>query len=188
MVCPCGAPLPEVHVEPDYPVYCPRCAGTELAYTPNDPKHYGHHCPSCGGLFVSARDWTELLANASTVEAAIIDTTEAAPLSKTQLFPLANCPACRTEMERATFAARSGICVDVCIVHGIWFDAGELFETIRWLSEGSPLTLPENPIVELRLRARVLPMPPPPIERHDIYQRLLGAGALLTLRRLFPWR
>lgn len=190
MICVCGAALPPANrEEPEWPLACPRCSGAELSFTATDPKHYGRHCASCGGLFVPAQAWTELLGTASTVEAALVDASDAAPLPVLQLFPLAACPACHTTMERATFAARSGISVDVCIVHGIWFDAGELFQTMRWLADGRPLALPTNQVVELRVTART---PEPTNNRlengNDVYMRLAAAGSLLALRRLFPWR
>jgi Zn-finger nucleic acid-binding protein len=157
----------------------------KLTYAPSDPRRYGHHCASCGGLFVAAKEWTELLEVATVVEAAIIDTTGATPLSSSQIFPLAACPACRTTMERATFAARSSISVDVCIVHGIWFDAGELFQTLRWLSDGRPVQPPTNAYLDVRLAGP----PGSTLESgNDVYTRLAEAGSLLTLRRLFPWR
>ncbi len=170
---------------PDLPLPCPRCTSAQLTHTPNDPEEYGHHCASCGGLFVAADDWTRLLTASTTTEVEIIDTTGAAPLSSSQLFPMAACPACRSMMERATFAARSGISVDVCNMHGIWFDAGELFQTVRWLSEGRHLVEPLNRVVELRMpRAGDRPGE----NGNDIYARLAAGGNLLTLRRLFPWR
>ena len=116
--------------------------------------------------------------------AAIIDTTEATPLEGSKLFPLARCPCCRCDMERATFAARSGISVDVCIVHGIWFDAGELFQTVRWLAEGRPTVPSMDPLLDPRLST----LESTRQDSNDLYARFAAAGTLLTLRRLFPWR
>jgi Zn-finger nucleic acid-binding protein len=183
--CVCGAPLPPLsRQELPETLWCARCGGQKLCSTPLDPKRYGHHCETCGGLFVGAEAWTRLLSSASTVEAAIIDTSEVPPLPKLHLFPLARCPACGSTMERATFAARSGVAVDVCFAHGIWFDAGELYVTMQWLS-GERATI-EAPSRVLELRARA---PEAPRENgNDVYTRLAAAGAHLALRRLTPWR
>jgi Zn-finger nucleic acid-binding protein len=36
-----------------------------------------------------------------------------------------SCPDCRETMSRMNFGLRSGVIVDVCQVHGTWFDRGE---------------------------------------------------------------
>lgn len=183
--CSCGAQLPaRLPEEPIGPFVCPRCPGEELAFTPFDPKQYGRHCKTCGGLFIGAHQWTELIGTSSEVEVAIIDTSDAAPLSRTQKFPFATCPACRATMDRATFAARSGIAVDVCNLHGIWFDAGELYEVVHWVCGGRPDVDMALPPVMLTFRSS----DPRQDNGNDVYARLVNAGALFQLRRIIPWR
>ena len=42
-----------------------------------------------------------------------------------------SCPICERQMERGRFAASSSVVVDVCTVHGMWLDAGELGDVTR---------------------------------------------------------
>jgi Zn-finger nucleic acid-binding protein len=46
------------------------------------------------------------------------------------------CPECRELMNRKNFAQSSGVIVDICRTHGIWFDANELPEIIDFILKG----------------------------------------------------
>jgi hypothetical protein len=82
-------------------------------------------------------------------------------------------------MDRANFAARSGIQVDVCNVHGIWLDAGELYEIVLWLEAGCP-ELPAGPptVFDLQRATAVSGVK----NGNDVYDYLVRAGHLMKLR------
>lgn len=42
------------------------------------------------------------------------------------------CPLCRSTMNRMNFGKVSGVIVDVCRLHGTWFDAGELTRVVAF--------------------------------------------------------
>ncbi|MEW6111309.1 MAG: zf-TFIIB domain-containing protein, partial [Thermodesulfobacteriota bacterium] len=46
------------------------------------------------------------------------------------------CPVCRTMMNRRNFIRVSGVIVDVCRPHGIWFDAGEMEKIMDFIARG----------------------------------------------------
>lgn len=46
------------------------------------------------------------------------------------------CPDCGQLMNRSNFARVSGIIVDMCKQHGVWFDAGELPKIIDFIDKG----------------------------------------------------
>lgn len=46
------------------------------------------------------------------------------------------CPVCRKLMVRRAFAGSSGVVLDVCGTHGLWFDAMELEATLAWIRSG----------------------------------------------------
>lgn len=46
------------------------------------------------------------------------------------------CPMCQHIMHRRNYARRSGVIIDVCRDHGVWFDADELPRIIGWIHEG----------------------------------------------------
>ena len=46
------------------------------------------------------------------------------------------CPVCSQIMHRRNYARRSGVIIDVCRDHGLWFDADELPRIIAWIRAG----------------------------------------------------
>jgi Zn-finger nucleic acid-binding protein len=52
------------------------------------------------------------------------------------------CPQCQETMSRMNFGKRSGVIVDVCKLHGTWFDAGELDGVLAFVAHGG-LATPE---------------------------------------------
>jgi len=48
------------------------------------------------------------------------------------------CPICDTRMDRRQFAAGSGIVIDRCLGHGVWFDGGELELAAEYFRVGGP--------------------------------------------------
>ena len=52
---------------------------------------------------------------------------------KVQYVP---CPDCETLMNRSNFAKVSGIIIDTCKNHGVWFDADELPKIIEFIRKG----------------------------------------------------
>lgn len=47
------------------------------------------------------------------------------------------CPECNGLMNRTNYSRRSGVIVDMCPGHGIWFDHGELARILRWIRNGN---------------------------------------------------
>ena len=117
-------------------------------------------CSFCDGMFVSPWAWAELLSRAHASQVARFYGEELRqPLPSAKLFEIVYCPRCRTQMDRASFAVHSDVVVDVCVWHGIWFDAGELLRAVGWLEK--------HPQVR--------------IETSLIYEKLIGMGARLGL-------
>lgn len=52
------------------------------------------------------------------------------------------CPLCHSSMNRVAFGRASGVIVDVCKLHGTWFDAGELTRAIAFAASNPP---PKSP-------------------------------------------
>jgi Zn-finger nucleic acid-binding protein len=46
------------------------------------------------------------------------------------------CPVCRALMVRRNYGRDSGVIIDLCRDHGIWFDADELARVLAWLRAG----------------------------------------------------
>jgi Zn-finger nucleic acid-binding protein len=55
------------------------------------------------------------------------------PLNKIRYLP---CPDCKQLMNRSNFARASGVIIDTCRQHGVWFDAEELQKIIEFIQKG----------------------------------------------------
>ena len=75
------------------------------------------------------------------------------------------CVACGALMNRQNYGRKSGVIVDVCARHGLWFDLHELDRLLRWIREGG-----EERAEKLQREQ----------ERIESRQRILGEG-------LQPW-
>lgn len=51
-------------------------------------------------------------------------------------FKYRKCPECKTLMNRKNYGGRSGVIIDICRHHGLWFDANELSAILLWLKNG----------------------------------------------------
>ncbi len=123
---------------------CPRCdmplsvlqgapAGTDLDMLPM------HECVGCGGLFVSQKVLDAILARKAPAPHAPIHgpSLHRAPVTHPmEVVRYLKCPLCHAVMNRVNFGKRSGVIVDVCKEHGVWFDRGELTQTIEFVANG----------------------------------------------------
>lgn len=113
---------------------CPRCLDVELVGI-----HVGEHqvaeCLKCTGLLVEhavldvVTRRGEERAGLRLRPIAIAPTT---PETTTYLL----CPQCSAHMGRKRFGERSGIVVDVCARHGVWFDRDEIARALEFIDGG----------------------------------------------------
>jgi Zn-finger nucleic acid-binding protein len=87
-----------------------------------------HECAGCRGIFIAPSAWSTMF---NLVEAGEpVGVGRFVPLkpgaAAPALLDLVHCPSCNGEMDRAAFAARSRIIIDICSAHGVWLDAAEL--------------------------------------------------------------
>lgn len=139
--CPhCGgsldAPAVVTHETGREPLPCPRCR-TDLDATVID-KTLIDACAPCGGVWLDhtafetlldGRKFTDLSA-ALNLPGWEVRQVPATPSEKDQLY--VPCPVCEQLMHRRNYAKRSGIILDVCAAHGIWFDANELSRVFNY--------------------------------------------------------
>jgi Zn-finger nucleic acid-binding protein len=94
-----------------------------------------HDCSRCGGQFVEHALLKDLLERRAVYGMA-------APRQPRRTNPITQpvrylpCPACGSLMNRRNFGGCSGVIVDVCQKHGVWFDVGELPRIIAFVERG----------------------------------------------------
>ena len=114
---------------------CPRCRvpleGNTIGET------YLRGCTKCDGVWLEAAAFEAICADRESQSAVLgfLDkrTLRGTPLTKINYIP---CPDCGQLMNRNNFAKASGVIVDICKHHGVWFDADELPSIIGFIQKG----------------------------------------------------
>jgi len=105
---------------------CPRCTSALKSRVINDSLI--DHCLDCGGVWLSHHLLDDLLKTQDVNSTAALGKLP----EKTAINALKNevhylpCPECSTMMHRRNFMKTSGIILDECHSHGVWFDKYEL--------------------------------------------------------------
>lgn len=114
---------------------CPRCREELETLKIDDTKMRG--CTKCDGVWVDVKTFEIVCADRERQSAVLgfLDnrTVRSQPLTKVNYVP---CPDCGELMNRNNFAKASGVIVDICKRHGVWFDADELPAIIEFIQKG----------------------------------------------------
>lgn len=115
---------------------CPRCS--QLLRSTTYEGVAVDHCPKCSGIWLDEGELAPILAtrelkfSAEAVASAIATQNLNMPAAETESVEA--CPKCGKPMLAMNFGANSGVIVDRCTEHGLWFDRGEL-ERIQMIHE-----------------------------------------------------
>jgi len=96
-------------------------------------------CEKCSGLWADAETFETVCANreSQSVVLNFISAKHSATENKTPVkVNYVPCPDCRQLMNRSNFARSSGVIIDLCKQHGVWFDAEELPRIIEFVRQG----------------------------------------------------
>ncbi|MEL7060395.1 MAG: zinc ribbon domain-containing protein [Acidobacteriota bacterium] len=118
---------------------CPVCPDVPLR-----SRRLGHlegtvlECGRCAGLWLGADTFARVERQArETQSTGVAGQTTGAPARVEQKGPLYRpCPICGKLMHRQNYGKRSGVIVDVCREHGVWFDDQELQGILGWIRDG----------------------------------------------------
>ena len=115
---------------------CPRCKIELQVVTIGDSKVL--ECSKCLGLWLTTKSFERLCSDkeqqsAVLGSASLQDVDRSIPQTKVNYVP---CPECSQLMNRANFARCSGVIIDLCKQHGIWFDRDELSRIVEFIRSG----------------------------------------------------
>lgn len=114
---------------------CPDCQQPLEAFSAESGTL--HACGRCGGQLVSHGLLRALLETREVLGravASVVDAPRGNPLASPVRYR--PCPACGQLMHRRNFGSTSGIIIDVCSLHGSFFDAGELPRVLEFVRRG----------------------------------------------------
>lgn len=174
----CATPLSvEAIAGEELPFRCPACEDRQLVSRRLESiATSALECQVCAGLWIGLESFHDLLtleARGSAGESVSHRRPSAAaysdkPGSTKRYRP---CPVCRELMTpRHVGQGRSGIILDVCGEHGLWFDCDELSHLIAWIRSGGLESVREDvgvlkgspDFVRKRMGKKGEPKPPPP--------------------------
>jgi len=125
---------------------CPACEDSKPLFLRNEPDQLAfHECHICAGVWLSQEAFETFIKNSQSEEVSwllgqlpqpknsVVDLRgEAGPQSRFYR----PCPTCQATMNRHNVANRSGVIVDFCSKHGVWFDGNELAQLVEWIRGG----------------------------------------------------
>ena len=187
--CPaCGAAMGPREVATADGAPCPACAKPLAAAKVGDLEV--RECHACGGLWLDRAVFEQLGASRERQGAVLgaLPSPTAPPVVSLEAIQYRPCPACRQRMNRVNYARRSGVVLDVCREHGIWFDQDELRRVLAFISEGGLDRARELEIEELNEAKRAsVQIPEHPASSTEFAQQMhtgphwLGAAGLAWL-------
>lgn len=130
----CGQVLGLEPVPEPETLSCPACS-TCFVGIPTEGAGRVLECEGCGGQFVDHSTLRGLFERRLRLSYRIEAPSPFEPRSSDRVRYLP-CPICEGFMNRRNFGERSGIIVDVCRAHGIWFDPGELPRVMDFVAQG----------------------------------------------------
>jgi Zn-finger nucleic acid-binding protein len=147
----CGRPLGLEPIGLSDSLSCPRCPGKLGAFGGNPGRLFD--CPACGGQFVEHALFRELLLRREICGAAVPrrPLQRSTPGEPVRYVP---CPSCHALMNRKNFGGISGVIVDICSKHGVWFDTGELPRVLEFVESGGLARAQQRIAEDLERKAR----------------------------------
>jgi len=128
---------------------CPRCKKRlGLLHISNVSLN---ECQKCGGMWVNVETFRNICTDREKQLSILGFATKrdglASSVAKISYVP---CPQCKQLMNRSNFARASGVMIDTCKEHGVWFDAEELPKIIDFIQKGGMERAREKEKIELQ--------------------------------------
>jgi Zn-finger nucleic acid-binding protein len=132
--CGAEAVTAEISEESD-PGNCPRCS-VSLQELRIDQILLSE-CERCSGVWSDAETFEKICLDRDERSAALAYFGERPQVSQSKIpIRYVACPECKQLMNRSNFARSSGVIVDLCKEHGVWFDSGELPKIVEFIEGG----------------------------------------------------
>lgn len=134
--CPhCGAALTASKPSVPTVLLCPRCNVKMLATTLKDTQLL--ECGKCSGLWIDSQSFSQVCSDREKLAGLPDWFMKPARTKFVEEAPkYLACPVCMQLMNRYNFARVSGIIIDICRKHGVWFDRDELARIVDFIRAG----------------------------------------------------
>ena len=141
--CPhCGAKAEEAVDADQSTLRCPGCGG-DMRHERLSDKATIFECSGCGSAWLTPKVFDTLVTDREARGATGQNGAAAGGLTKAKPIWVADtatrylhCPVCDALMNRVNFGDTSGVIVDTCATHGIWFERDELHAIMSFVEQG----------------------------------------------------
>jgi len=151
----CGARAERTEVAEAPHQLCPRCRGPLESVVIGSANL--RECPKCEGIWADAASLTQICQDREKQAAVLGMPSVATPapdsIEKVRYMP---CPVCGKLMNRVNFAHCSHVVVDVCNLHGTWFDKDELRRIVEFIRGGGLEQARSRELADLEQQRREL--------------------------------
>jgi len=137
--CPhCGVKASRIVDDSAAPLPCPGCRGEMRAVQVGSTPM--HECASCASVWLYGDTFMQLCQDRQ--ERGAVASIIAGPASIGVVPTVGtgvryvHCPTCKKVMNRENFGRQSGVVIDVCKTHGVWFERGELRSVLAFIDGG----------------------------------------------------
>jgi Zn-finger nucleic acid-binding protein len=94
-------------------------------------------CGNCFGLWTDTESFKQICADRERQSLLLGNVAQFESIGSAELeVRYLKCPRCLTLMNRVNFSKCSGVIIDVCRAHGVWFDANELHHIVQFIQTG----------------------------------------------------
>lgn len=164
----CAALLSLEGFEGPFGAKCPRCGDAELVAVMVGEHRVGE-CMRCTGLFVEHAVVEHITRRKADQAGLRLRAISAAP-TEPETTAYLSCPRCAKHMTRRSFAERSGVILDYCAEHGVWFDRDELARVLEFIDAGGLMQAEERArrAASMRRMARDQRIDPSELDSYDM--------------------
>jgi Zn-finger nucleic acid-binding protein len=140
-------------------VKCPDCAVPLIRVTLGDTPLA--ECGRCFGIWLDTASFNRVCVEREQ-QAAVLGRAEPQPIDVKKAWRYLPCPSCGQLMHRVNFAGQSGVIIDLCKDHGVWFEREELRKIVEFIRAGGMNEARETQIERLERERQRLER-----ERHE---------------------
>jgi Zn-finger nucleic acid-binding protein len=137
--CPhCGALGSQRRLSDETQLFCPRCKTPDSKPLMQPFELRTIHldeCNKCGGVWLDNGTFDRILRDAQAQADALSMLGVMKGIAERNVRYL-RCPLCDQQMARHNYARRSGVIIDICPSHGLWFDNEELRRVVEFIRTG----------------------------------------------------
>jgi Zn-finger nucleic acid-binding protein len=144
-----------------------------------------HECSKCGSAWLTPDTFAAVCRDREVLGAladAVGGTARALEPDFTAKIRYVRCPVCDKMLNRVNFGHRSGVIVDVCKNHGVWFERDELRQVLAFVQRGGLEQMLRDAEEQTKIRQQALglyapSMPMPADDRSAAITAYLQASA-----------